>query len=44
MRRYILTIAGLLSLSLALTACDKCADYPWNRGKPGACLDDNRQK
>lgn len=44
MPRSILAIATLLSLSVALTACDKCADYPWNRGKTSACLDSNPQK
>jgi len=28
-------LAAVLGLSLALSACDKCFDFPWDR--PGSC-------
>jgi hypothetical protein len=28
-------LAAVLGLSLALSACDKCFDFPWDR--PGTC-------
>jgi hypothetical protein len=28
-------LAAVLGLSLALAACDKCFDFPWDR--PGSC-------
>ena len=28
-------LATVLALSLALSACDKCFDFPWDR--PGSC-------
>jgi hypothetical protein len=28
-------LAAVLAMSLALSACDKCFDFPWDR--PGSC-------
>jgi hypothetical protein len=33
--RTAFSLAAVLALGLALSACDKCMDFPWE--KPGAC-------
>jgi hypothetical protein len=33
--RKVVSLVAVLALGLALSGCDKCFDFPWQ--KPGAC-------
>jgi hypothetical protein len=37
LRAQVLAVLTLCTIALALSGCDKCGDFVWN--KPGACRD-----